>query len=381
MKKTWIVILVFFVTFNIFNKVEASEKPKLTIASETAVLVDSKTGKVLYEKNAFQRMYPASLTKIATAIYAIENGNLNDKIEIGKNVQHTEGTKVYLVEGEQVTLKHLIQGLLINSGNDAGVAIAEYMNGSVSKFADQLNKLLINEVGVSATNFVNPHGLFDKDHYTTAYDLAKITNYAIKNKTFKKIFGTKELKWNGKEWKTTLITHHLMLRGDYEYKEVTGGKTGYVDKSGQTLATTAENKKIHLTVITMNAKTKRDAYTDTKKLLDYGFKHFETSSLPKGETFTVGGNVYKTPRDIVYTKPLNGAVSKDVSKDGILKIIDKKGDSLESYQLFPIQVKATHEDSVKYVTKASNDNKWFSFIIILLIILGAASIFKRIVFK
>ena len=148
------------------------------------------------------------------------------------------------------------------------------MNGSIPKFASQLNQYLVDKIGVSATNFVNPHGLFDENHYTTAYDLAKITNYAIKNDIFKQIFGTKEIEWNGEGWQTTLFTHHLILKGEIEYKEVTGGKTGYVDQSGQTLATTAENDKIHLTVIIMNAKSKNDAYNDTKKLLDYGFKSF-----------------------------------------------------------------------------------------------------------
>lgn len=379
LKKIWLFAFVIVLSFNFLYKVHASDKPKLNLASESAVLVDSTTGKVLYEKNAFKRLYPASLTKIATAIYAIENGNLNDTVTISKNVENTDGTRVYLVAGEKVTLKHLLQGLLINSGNDAGVAIAEYMNGSIPKFASQLNQYLVDKIGVSATNFVNPHGLFDENHYTTAYDLAKITNYAIKNDIFKQIFGTKELEWNGEGWQTTLFTHHLILKGEIEYKEVTGGKTGYVDQSGQTLATTAENDKIHLTVIIMNAKSKNDAYNDTKKLLDYGFNHFETSTLAKGVTFKVGEEIFEAPKDIEYTKPLNGTVSEDILDDGMLQISDRSGDTLDTLKLTPMKVKAAEtkpEVTEKQTTQPSKN--WSLYFVIFAFLLILTVIIKKI---
>lgn len=379
LKKIWLFAFVSVLSFNFLYKVHASDKPKLNLASESAVLVDSTTGKILYEKNAFKRLYPASLTKIATAIYAIENGNLNDMVTISKNVENTDGTRVYLVAGEKVTLKHLLQGLLINSGNDAGVAIAEYMNGSIPKFASQLNQYLVDKIGVSATNFVNPHGLFDENHYTTAYDLAKITNYAIKNDIFKQIFGTKELEWNGEGWQTTLFTHHLILKGEIEYKEVTGGKTGYVDQSGQTLATTAENDKIHLTVIIMNAKSKNDAYNDTKKLLDYGFNHFETSTLAKGVTFKVGEEIFEAPKDIEYTKPLNGTVSEDILDDGMLQISDRSGDTLDTLKLTPMKVKAAeNKPEVTEKQTTSPSKNWGLYFVIFAFLLILTVIIKKI---
>ncbi|MEM5595191.1 serine hydrolase [Niallia circulans] len=186
-------------------------------------------------------MYPASLTKIATAIYAIENGKLDDIVTVSENAYSTEGTKVYLEKGEQVTLRHLLDGMLINSGNDAAIAIAEYLDGTVSDFETSINKYLKEKVNVHSTHFKNPNGLFDKDHYTTANDLALITQYAMKNETFREIFGTDELKWDGLSWDTTLVSHHQMVNGSRPYDKVTGGKTGYVDESKQTLATTAEN--------------------------------------------------------------------------------------------------------------------------------------------
>ena len=319
LKKIWLFAFVIVLSFNFLYKVHASEKPILNLASESAVLVDSTTGKVLYEKNAFKRLYPASLTKIATAIYAIENGNLNDTVTISKNVENTDGTRVYLVAGEKVTLKHLLQGLLINSGNDAGVAIAEYMNGSIPKFASQLNQYLVDKIGVSATNFVNPHGLFDENHYTTAYDLAKITNYAIKNDIFKQIFGTKELEWNGEGWQTTLFTHHLILKGEIEYKEVTGGKTGYVDQSGQ------------------------------------------------------------APKDIEYTKALNGNVSEDILDDGMLQISDRSGDTLDTLKLTPMKVKAAETKSEVTEKQTTSPSKnWGLYVVIIAFLLILTVIIKKI---
>lgn len=155
------------------------------LESEAAIMIDSKTGAVLYEKNANKQMYPASLTKIATAIYAIEIGELDDVVTVSEKARSIEGTGVYLEEGEQVTLKKLLQGLLINSGNDAGIAIAEHLSGSVQQFSSDINIYLKIVIGVNNINFENPHGLFGPEHVTTPEDLAKITQYAIRNETFR----------------------------------------------------------------------------------------------------------------------------------------------------------------------------------------------------
>ncbi|UOR14112.1 D-alanyl-D-alanine carboxypeptidase family protein [Halobacillus amylolyticus] len=316
----------------------ASDKFQSNLMSEAAIMIDSETGEVLYEKNASKKMYPASLTKIATAIYAIETGNLDDVVTVSENARNTVGTKVYLEEGEQVTLKKLLQGLLINSGNDAGVAIAEHLSGSVERFSTEINQYLKNVVGVKNTNFVNPHGLFDAQHVTTAEDLAKITQYAMKNEVFREIFGTKKLKWNGESWDTTLYTHHKLMRQN-PYKGVTGGKTGFVNQSGFTLATTAERENISLIVITLNSNFQRGAYKDTTKLLDYGFRSFQTSTISEGTTFIVDGVKYKVPEKLSFTKPLNRKVTKEV-KNGKLKVIDQKnGSVLTSLKLDKVEPK------------------------------------------
>ena len=261
--------LIFFSHLN----TAVAEIKQINIKSEAAVVLDSETGALLFAKNPEERLYPASLTKIATAIYAIEKGDLDDIVTISGNAANQKGTRVYLKKGEKIPLKILIQGMLIHSGNDAAMAVAEHLDGNVKRFANNLNNYLINSIGVNNTHFTNPNGLFDPTHYTTAMDLAIITNYAIKNPVFSEIFGTKKFIWNGVSWKTTLFTRHLMLKGEIPYPGITGGKTGFVEESKSTLATTADNGKIKLTAIALKAANKKIIYKDTEKLLDYCFNN------------------------------------------------------------------------------------------------------------
>lgn len=312
---------------------DAEEAAEPEIVSEAAVLSDSESGAILFEKNARKKMFPASLTKIATAIYAIENGDLNDIVKISETATKVDGTRVYLEEGEEVPLKKLIQGMLINSGNDAAWAIAEHLDGSIGNFSDSLNSYLKEKVKLKNTNFVNPHGLHDENHYTTAEDLAFLTNYALKNETFKEIFGTRELKWSGKSWETTIFTHHLMLKGEIPFEGVTGGKTGFVNEAKQTLATSAENGLIKLTAIVLKADYKRDIYNDTKSLLEYGFQSFESSVVSSTEVFPVNGKTFTTGgKNVSITVP-KGNYSENVTSKGKLEIEDINGKIIQTVQL------------------------------------------------
>ncbi|PWW31759.1 D-alanyl-D-alanine carboxypeptidase [Cytobacillus oceanisediminis] len=303
------------------------------IISEAAVLTDSESGTILYEKNAKKKMFPASLTKIATAIYAIEKGDLSEIVTISKDAMEVDGTRVYLEEGEEVPLKKLVQGMLINSGNDAAWAIAEHLDQNMDNYSENLNSFLKEEVHLKNTHFVNPHGLHDENHYTTAADLAKLTNYALKNETFKEIFGTKELKWSGKSWETTIFTHHRMLKGEVPFKGVTGGKTGFVNEAKQTLATSAENESIKLTAIVLKADFKRDIYQDTKNLLNFGFRNYETSALSSTEVFPAEGKTFTTGgKNVPITLP-RGSYNENVTSTGKLIIEDDNGKVIQTLQL------------------------------------------------
>ncbi|MCL6574318.1 MAG: D-alanyl-D-alanine carboxypeptidase [Bacillus sp. (in: Bacteria)] len=320
----------------------AAENQQLVIKSEGVALVDSETGAVLFSKNAEARMYPASLTKIATAIYAIEKGELDSIVTVSGRAVRQAGTSVYLNEGEQVTLKKLIQGMLINSGNDAAVAIAEHIDGSVERFAENMNVYLKKRMGVGNTHFTNPNGLFDENHYTTAMDLAIITNYAIQNPIFAEIFGTKELPWEGQSWHTTLFTHHRILKGELPYLGITGGKTGYTTESKQTLATTADNGSIKLTAIVLKSDKKNDKYIDTKRLFDYGFNVYQHGTIKQGEIFNQDAKEFYIEHDTLITENIDGSI-KRVSNDGILSIETKDG---QVVQLVPLKEKEQKKESL-----------------------------------
>lgn len=332
----------------------AAENGQLDLKSKGAVLLDSDTGAVLFAKNADKKMYPASLTKIATAIYAIEKGNLDSIVTVSANAVRQDGTRVYLDEGEKITLKQLIQGMLVNSGNDAAVAIAEHLDGSVEQFAVNLNTYLKTTVGVSNTHFINPNGLFDKNHYTTAMDLAIITNYAIKNPVFAEIFGTKVLKWKGQSWKTNILTHHRMLKGEFKYPEVTGGKTGYTVKAKQTLATTAANPKIRLTAVVLNSEQPRDKYDDTAVLFDYGFKNFQHATLMQGESYPIDNKEYFPEKNTLITESVKGS-TRVINNQGILSI--KNNNNGQVIQLVSLKYKEPVPEKVVVKKETSAEKK------------------------
>lgn len=348
-------ILLYISILALFNSptmiVLAEERPE--ISSGAAIVIDSKTGEVLFEKNPNKKMYPASLTKIATAIYAIEKGNLNDIVKVGKNARVTDGTRVYLEEGETVTLRKLIQGLLINSGNDAGVAIAEHLSGSNKEFSKDLNKYLAG-LGLKETNFKNPHGLYDPEHVTSAEDLAILTRYAMENSIFREIFGTKELKWKGASWDTTLYTHHKLMR-ESPYEGVIGGKTGYVDQSGHTLVTAAKRKDLSVIVVTLKAPSQEIAYKDTTKLLDYGFNNFKTSSLSKGTVFQVNNNVYSATTKLYFTQATQSNVLNSLKEDGKIEILYPSERLLSDIQLGYAKKTNETKQRVKQSTKQKDE--------------------------
>jgi len=333
MKKILALSIILISIYSHTETVRADEGvPELT--SEAAVLMDSQSGAILFGKNEENQMYPASLTKIATAIYAIENGDLNEQVVVSEDVLDIDGTRVYLNPGEKVPLKKLVQGMMINSGNDAALAIALHIDGSIEQFSQNINEFLEAKIGVTSTHFVNPHGLFDENHYTTAKDLGLILNYAMKNPDFREIFGTKQLDWDGESWDTTIMSHHRMLKGEIPYKWVTGGKTGFVDQSKQTLATTADNGQMKLTAILLKSEYKRKIYKDTINLFDYGFASFKSSQIMKGEEFKKGKLKFKAVDDVFLTEPVEQG-KRMIDTEGVLTIQNASGEIVQSVELKP----------------------------------------------
>ncbi|WP_051556694.1 D-alanyl-D-alanine carboxypeptidase family protein [Alkalihalobacterium bogoriense] len=314
-----IMILVAIAPFSTYANIVEQE---FELHSETAILIDANSGKVLYNQESKKQMYPASLTKIVTGIIALEQGNPEDIVTVSKNAREVIGTRVYLLEGEQVPLYKLVQGLMINSGNDAGLAIAEHFDGTEQRFAERMNKFVREVIGVKDTNFTNPHGLFGEEHYTTAYDMAKITQYAMKNKEFRDIVATRELEWKGEGWETTIVNHHRLLG---HYDGVTGVKNGYVGQAGFTLVTTASRNNLDLIVVTLNAPTAHRSVQDTIQLLDYGFQHYETKWIAGGTEYKDQfGNKYNLSEDLAVTVPKGEKLTIEISVYGYMRLLTEQ---------------------------------------------------------
>ena len=249
------------------------------ISAKSAVLIDSASGRILYEHNAYERLPMASTTKIMTGLLACESGKLNSTVKTSAFASGTEGSSLWLKIGERQTLLNLTYGLMLKSGNDAAVAIAEHLGGSIDAFALLMNKRA-KEIGAKNTFFKNPHGLDAEGHCTTAYDLALIAREAMKNKKFREIVSTKtySIPMQGEKWERALKNHNKLL---WRYEGCNGVKTGFTKKCGRCLVSSAKKDDEELICVTLNAPSD---WNDHTKLLDYGFEKYEKKVLfKKGE--------------------------------------------------------------------------------------------------
>lgn len=276
----------------------ATPPPELT--GKGAILIDAVTGKILFEKNSHEQYYPASTTKIMTAILALENLNLSDKVEIDADTPFTEGSRIYLLEGEDVTVKDVMYGMMLESANDAAVALGKQISGTIEEFAKLMNKKA-KELGALNTNFVNPNGLHEDDHLTTAYDLAMIAKYAMKNSVFRDYVSTYQYTMDATNLQETRYFHNTnrllydnvhkvtvngQMRG-CKYDGITGIKTGYTGKAGGCLVAGAVRGTTELIAVTM-ATTEMGRFQDCIALLDYGFDNYKTvDALEKGKDLGV----------------------------------------------------------------------------------------------
>ncbi len=256
-----------------------------SVISESAVLIDGDTGQVLYDKQMHTKRYPASITKIATVITGLENGALDDKIVMSDEAVFSisrSSSHIALDVGEEITLEQASYAALMMSANDACNGIAEHTGGSIDEFVSMMNKTMV-AAGAKNTHFANAHGLKDSNHYTTAYDMAMICRYAIKNETFRKIFGTYkyDMPANNKqpEVRHFVNQHEMISNPELLYDGIIGGKAGWTTEAHYTLVTAAERDGRTLIAVVMKSPRNDDKYTDTKALLDYGFSEFETVQL------------------------------------------------------------------------------------------------------
>lgn len=248
---------------------------KPEIQSEGAVVIDGATGEILFGKNEKNRFYPASTTKLMTALLTLERTNLSDMVTFSKSATtnlESGASTLNLTEGDRLTVEQCLYGLLLKSANEIGNALAEHISGSVAGFAELMNQKAA-ALGCTGTHFANPHGLNNNNHYTTPYDMALIARAAFQNETLRKIDTTTSYQFPATKKSgalTITMGHKMMYPTDSRYYEgIIGGKTGYTSLAGNTLVTGAERNGVRLIAVVM--KSKSTHYTDTKALLDYGF--------------------------------------------------------------------------------------------------------------
>jgi len=307
----------------------STEEPSTN--AKSIIVIDRKTLSVLYEKNAYTKVAMASTTKIMTCIVALENSSLNDIVTVSKKSASVRGSTLGLITDMQISMNDLLYGLMLRSGNDCAIAIAEKISGSVENFSILMNQKA-KELGLENTNFVTPHGLDDENHYTTPYDLAILTDYALKNEKFKTIVSTKTatISFNGYP-RTISNTNELLgnLEGVY------GVKTGFTFEAGRCLVSACNRNDLDIIVVVLGADTKKIRTQDSANLINYIFKNFKYVN--------VSSTINKAFSD--YTTYFNKNYFLEKTTDTpILKL-----ENLDNYY-FPLETNGTVQLSTKIYT-------------------------------
>jgi len=240
------------------------------LSAKQAILIDGNSGKVIFEKNADERAYPASTTKIMTAMITLDtlekyDSPMTQTIEVPEIAEGVEGSSLYLKAGEKISIQDLLYGLMLVSGNDAAVALAEIIGGNQENFVAMMNDKA-QQLGCKGTNFVNPNGLFDENHYTTVRDMAAISYEAMKNPAFRQIVSTAS--WKAETRESDYVTFVNKNKTVHQYDGGSGIKIGYTESSGRTLVASAQRGTKKMICVVMSAP---DWFNDAYKLMDYGF--------------------------------------------------------------------------------------------------------------
>lgn len=324
-----IILLSIFILFNISPEAKAQVNPP-QVSADSVVLMDATTGKILYEKNKDSAYPPASTTKIMTILLTLEKTSLDDIVTVSKNASLADGSKIYIREGEKLSVKELLYGLTLASANDCAVALAEHISGSTKEFAKLMNEKA-KSLGCNNTNFVNPNGLYDVNHKTSAYDLSLIMQELTQYEKYKEIAMTpsyimaatnkctdKRPLWNG---------NRLIHKGDsYYYEDCIGGKTGYTvqSKHSYIAAATRNGQKL---IVALVHDSKKTFFKDSRALLDYGFKNYELSKyFSKGDEVSNLTLQDGTVLPLLASKDLYIVKAKDSTPPPVIKLSETKID-------------------------------------------------------
>ena len=276
MKKVCIFLLTF--VFLLPNTVFAD-------SGHSTIVMDLNSGRILYQNNIYQKRLIASITKIMTCILVIENKNVEDEIEVGEEVLDMYGTNIYIEPTEKIKIIDLLYGLMLRSGNDAAITLAVNTAGDEEKFVQMMNEKA-QQIGMKDTTFSNPHGLDDKTYnYSTAYDMALLSQYAYQNSLYRKIISTKKYSFQSSK-KSYLWYNRVSLLT--QYSNCIGGKNGYTPKAGKTLVSVAKNNDLTLTIVSLNDS---DIYKNHRNLYEKMFKKYHSYTIIDRKSFYIDSSL------------------------------------------------------------------------------------------
>lgn len=358
-----------------------------TVASSAAILVESRTGKILYEKNAYEKMYPASTTKVMTAILILENCDLNEMATVSHNAIYSLPSgyvNANLQKGEEISVKDLMYALMVKSANDAAIVLAEHLDGSVESFADRMNAKAA-ELDCQNTHFVNPNGIHNENHYSTAYDLYLMASYAMKNETFRKYVSTASYTLPSTNLypatDRVCVTTNDMIRPKSKYydENVIGVKTGYTAEAKNCLIAASQKDGTELISVILhsgtNAEGLSERYVDTAALFDYGFENFAFSDVVEKNAIVKNieienGNKDTKSLNLVAKDTLSGYLAKDVDLESLSPEVNLNENLVAPIARGSVLGSATYSiNGEKYTTEllASHDvEKKFDFRILIL---------------
>ena len=290
-KKLFVIFLFILVIYNNINVSYASviNKNYVDIQVPAAVVIDFDTGRVLYDKNGDEKRKMASLTKIMTSILLVENCDMEEQIEVPKKAAQIGGSTVGLKAGDIVTAKSLLYGMLLPSGNDCAYTVAIHLGGTIENFAKMMNDKA-KVLGLTSTNFVNPHGLDNENHYTTAKEMAYLTRYALKNPYIDEAVKTKSITINFGSFTKTLNNTNSLLR---TYEKADGVKTGFTNGAERCLVSSATDNDRRYICVLLGATTTKIRFNTSKLLLEETFKKYKTMDISNYLKFYINVNVVK----------------------------------------------------------------------------------------
>ena len=363
MKKIFLFTITFLISFRVFATVDLAKN------SKSAILIESTTGKILYEKNSNEKRSPASMTKMMTLLLtteALENGKikLDDMVHVSKNASSMGGTQIFLEENSEISVETLLKGISIASANDAAVAVGEYIGGTLDNFVSMMNNRC-KELGCKNTEFKNPHGLDEEGHLTTAYDMSLIARELVKHESVLKLTSTYEDNISVSGENHWLVNTNKLIRF---YKGIDGLKTGYTDNAGYCLTATMNKNNMRLISVVMGSDTKDNRSSDTIGMLEYGYSMYGSNTVIKKDEFNGTLHIENAKvRDIKYylDTDINLIVDKNV------RDVNYKTD----IELFKVKAPLKKNSKVG-VLKLYYDNKTYSYDLVVHEDIEKASYFK-----